>query len=195
MRHGQTEWNRVERFRGRYDVPLNTTGLEQANRTAGRIAAWYHPAAVYSSPLVRAMDTAETIAIKCRLSALPSRGLIDIDYGMWQGLTPQEARQKWPELVANWYDHPQKVEIPGGESLALVRVRATAALDEICQLHTGQEIVLVSHTVVNRLIISAILGLGNERFWHLGQEPCAINVIEKNEKGGILVSMNDTSHL
>ena len=69
------------------------------------------------------------------------------------------------------------------------------ALKEICRLHHDQEIVLVSHTVVNRLILLGVLGLGNERFWQLRQETCAINIIEQSEEGFILVSMNETCHL
>jgi phosphoserine phosphatase len=195
VRHGQTDWNRVEHFRGRFNVPLNETGRKQSEQVAKRISSKWKPAAIFTSPLSRAMETAETIAKKFHLSALTAYGLVDIDYGQWQGLTPEEARDQWPELVMNWYEHPEAVEIPDGETLLQVRNRAMSALREISWLHPDQEIVLVSHTVVNRLILLEILGLGIECFWHLRQEPCAINVIEKSEKDFTLVSMNDTCHL
>jgi broad specificity phosphatase PhoE len=195
VRHGQTEWNRIERFRGQYDIPLNQTGLIQATKTAIWISACWKPEAVYASPLSRAMTTAGTIAAACNLRVQSCDGLIDINYGEWQGLTPEETRTKWPELVARWYEHPESVQVPGGESLALVRNRVMATVKDICRLHLDKEVVLVSHTVVNRLILLAILGLGNERFWHLRQEPCAINIIEVNEGDFLLVSMNNTFHL
>lgn len=195
VRHGQTEWNRVERFRGRYDVPLNATGQMQAERTAQRIAARWKPAAIYTSPLSRAMQTAETIAAKIFLSALPMDGLIDIDYGQWQGLTPEEVQKQWPDSFTNWYERPELAEIPGGETLSQVRSRAMSALGELCRRHPHHEIVLVSHTVVNRLILIGILGLGIDRFWHLRQEPCAINLIEHSQKGYTLAGMNDICHL
>jgi phosphoserine phosphatase len=91
VRHGQTEWNRVERFRGRADVPLNETGLRQAVLTAERIACSWHPVAVYSSPLSRAQQTAQATARQFDLSVEVNEGLADIDYGKWQGLTPEEA--------------------------------------------------------------------------------------------------------
>lgn len=194
VRHGQTEWNRVERFRGQFDVPLNATGLRQASQTAERIARQWHPEAVYTSPLGRAAQTAAAIAAACGLQAAPCPGLIDIHYGLWQGLTPDETREQWPDDLANWYEHPEKAEIPGGESLGQVRERALAALADHCQQHRGQQMVLVSHTVVNRLILLGVLGLGNERFWFLRQEPCAINVIERSAQGDTLVSMNDFGH-
>ena len=92
VRHGQTEWNRVERFRGRIDIPLNQTGIDQAKKTAKRISTRWNPSAVYTSPLSRAKETAEIIAQSCKLAAQVNNGLIDINYGEWQGLTPEEAR-------------------------------------------------------------------------------------------------------
>ena len=195
VRHGQTEWNRVERFRGRYDIPLNNTGLEQAAKTASAILARWKTSAIYASPLSRAMQTAQAIAEACHLVVQPEEDLLDIDYGSWQGLSPEEARQQWAEEVDNWYHHPQKAVIPGGESLHQVSERAFAAMLEKCRLHPDQQIVLVSHTVVNRLILLRVLGMGRERFWHLRQEPCAINEIEMREGDFILVRMNDTCHL
>ncbi|NPV77705.1 MAG: histidine phosphatase family protein [Anaerolineae bacterium] len=195
VRHGQTEWNRIERFRGRYDVPLNNVGLKQANKSAKFIGMRWKPAAIYTSPLSRAVQTAESIAKVCNLLVRPTSGIIDIDYGDWQGLTPDEVKKKWPELLSDWYERPETVQIPGGETLSKVRNRAMAVLREICLLHSDQEIVLVSHTVVNRLILLTTLGLGDDRFWHLGQEPCAINVIEKRGEEYIVQAMNCTSHL
>ena len=195
VRHGQTEWNRVERFRGRYEVPLNETGLAQAEKAAARISARWKPVVIYASPLGRAMETASAIAHACKLIVQPCDGLVDIDYGEWQGLTPAEARLRWPKLVADWYEHPEMVQIPGGESLAQVRQRIITMLKDVCRLHANKEIVLVGHTVVNRLILLEILGLGSERFWHLHQDPGAINVIEERDKDFSLVSMNDTCHL
>lgn len=195
VRHGQTDWNRVERFRGRYDVPLNQTGLQQASGTAKWIKAHWKPAAVYSSPMSRAVQTAEQIASTCSLSVIPVNGLIDIDYGEWQGLTPDEAREKWPDLISNWYEHPETVQIPGGEALIQVRNRAMHSLSEICRLHDDQEVVLVSHTVVNRLILLGVLGLENHQFWNIRQEPCAINVIETQAEKFIIHSINCTAHL
>jgi len=195
VRHGQTEWNRIERFRGRYDLSLNDTGIEQAEKTAAHIQKMWKPVALYSSPLKRAVQTAEKIAKFCGVPIQTSDGLMDIDYGQWQGLTPEEVKQQWPELLTRWYEYPETVQIPGGESLKQVRKRSMSALSKFCRMHRNDEIVLVSHTVVNRLLILGILDLGNDHFWNLSQEPCAINLIEKSERGFKLVYMNDTCHL
>ncbi len=195
VRHGQTEWNRVERFRGRADVPLNETGLAQAEATGRRIAAEWQPAAVYSSPLSRAVKTAEVIARHFNLPVQIRAGLTDIDYGQWQGLTPDEVKNRWPEIHHAWYNAPHTTRIPGGETLGELRARGMADVNELAARHAGQTIVLVGHTVINRVILLGILGLGNDRFWRLKQDTCAINVFEVEDGDFTLVSLNDTCHL
>lgn len=195
VRHGQTEWNRVERFRGRVDVPLNEAGLAQAEAAGRRIAAEWRPAAVYSSPLSRATQTAEAIARPLNLPVEMAPGLVDIDYGQWQGRTPDEAREQWPQIVDRWYNRPPSVRIPGGETLAEVQARAMAAVRELSARHPGQTIVLVSHTVVNRAILLGVMGAGLDRFWELRQDNGAINVLEVEGERCTLVAMNDTCHL
>ncbi|NMC12434.1 MAG: histidine phosphatase family protein [Chloroflexi bacterium] len=195
VRHGQTEWNRNERFRGRADIPLNQTGLEQAEATGAWIAAHWRPEAIYASPLSRAMQTAEATARHFDITVQPVSGLADIDYGEWQGLTPEEARQRWQEQVDNWYNAPEKAVIPGGESLQELRKRLMDTLMTLCQKHPQGTIMLVGHTVVNRVILLGVLGLGNERFWRIKQDTCAINIIEWDGTDFTLVCMNDTCHL
>ncbi|MGD0753245.1 MAG: histidine phosphatase family protein [Anaerolineales bacterium] len=195
IRHGQTEWNRLERFRGRADIPLNDTGTRQAEATGRRVVELWRPVALYSSPLSRAASTAKAIG---RYTGLPVEiypGLIDIDYGDWQGLTPDEARTRWPEIVDLWFKKPQLAHIPGGETLENLRIRAMSGVTELATRHTGQTIVLVGHTALNRIILLGVLGLGNERFWRIQQEPCAINRFEFEGGDFTLVSLNDTCHL
>jgi broad specificity phosphatase PhoE len=195
VRHGETEWNRVERFRGRADVPLNETGISQAEATARRIGRGWQATAVYSSPLSRAMRTAEAIATRFSLRVQIHAGLIDIDYGKWQGISPDDVREQWPELLSAWYQTPHTVRIPGGESLEELRARCAEVVREIVARHTDSTVVLVAHTVINRVILLVVLGLGSERFWHLRQDTCAINEIEADGDELTLVSMNDTCHL
>jgi len=195
VRHGQTEWNRLERFRGRADVPLNAAGLSQAQAVGRRIAAKWQPAAIYAGPLSRTMQTAEAIGSWCGLPVHVELRLVDIDYGEWQGATPEDVRTRWPEAIAAWYDTPHLAQIPGGETLDDVRARALSAVHDLGAQHMEQTIVLVSHTVVNRIILLGILGLGHDRFWRLRQDTCAINVFERVNDGFTLVTMNDTCHL
>jgi len=195
VRHGQTAWNREERFRGRADLPLDETGLAQARATGHYVAARWAVSAVYTSPLQRAATTAEAIARHFPVTVQPHAGLIDIDYGEWQGLTSDEVRARWPETLEAWQNQPHRAHIPGGETLGEVRERAMAAVAELTHRHGGETIVLVAHTVVNRLILLAVLGLGNERFWRLRQDTCAVNAFETDGTDYTLVTLNDTCHL
>ena len=195
IRHGETDWNREEHFRGRADVPLNETGRLQAEATGRRIAAEWRPSAVYASPLSRSLRTAEAIARHFDLTVQAHAGLMDIDYGQWQGLTPSEVRKRWPEMADAWYHAPQRAQIPGGETLEEVRARALEAVHEMAARHAGQTLVLVSHTVVNRVILLAVLGLDIGRFWRLRQGTCAVNVFEAEGNHYTLTSLNETYHL
>jgi len=195
VRHGQTQWNQVERFRGQIDVPLNETGLAQAEAAARRIAAQWTPVAIYASALSRATVTAQKIAQPFGLPVNSNPGLLDIHFGEWQGLSVEEAQARWPDQVWNWIHAPQQVMVPGGESFAAAQARALNAIQELMIKHSGDTIALVSHTVINRLILLGILGLGMERFWTLRQDNCAINVLEADPNRFVLVTMNDTCHL
>ena len=194
IRHGQTEWNRVERFRGRVDLALDDTGIRQAEAAAERLSHW-EIAAIYSSPLRRALMTAQSLASQLRLAVQPLEGLIDIDFGHWQGLSPQEAAAQDSDLYKKWLEHPQEVRFPHGESLQDVQHRITAAIESLVQNHSEQTVVLVSHNVVCRVLLCVVLGLDNSHFWQLGQDVAAINVFEVGDGKPVLSLLNDTCHL
>jgi phosphoserine phosphatase len=209
VRHGQTEWNRVERFRGRADVPLNETGLRQAQAAARRIAGTWTMQAVYYSNLARARVTAQTIATACSAPASADPGLLDIDYGEWTGLSPDEVAGRGGDLLKRWYEQPQSLQIPGGESLDEVRRRAVACMDRLAAQHAGngppelggqggrgtQTIALVSHLVVCRLLVLAALGLDSSSFWRIQQETATMNVFEWENGVYKIVAINDACHL
>jgi broad specificity phosphatase PhoE len=196
VRHGQTVWNREERFRGQADVELDEFGLKQAQATGRYLAGRWPVVAVYASPLRRAMQTAEAIAHAQGLAARPLEGLLDVDFGEWQGRLAGEVAQRYPDLYRAWLETPHLVRFPGGEGLDDVRSRAVAALDGVVARHAGQAVALVSHTVFNRVLLCAVLGLGNEHFWRLGQDTCAVNVFDAEQDGAFtVVLLNDTCHL
>lgn len=195
IRHGQTALNAENRIRGQTDVPLDTTGRWQARVTGNYVADRWPLSAVYASPLRRTCQTAEAIAAAQGLAAQPLDGLLDVSFGEWQGLTITEVQERWPELAQAWFEAPHTVEFPGGESLAVVDERSTAALDAMAARHEEETIALVSHAVVNRVLLCAVLGIGIEHFWWLGQGTCAINLIEWDGGRYRLIMMNDTSHL
>jgi broad specificity phosphatase PhoE len=194
VRHGETEWNRVERFRGRIDIELNETGRRQARALAHRLSGW-QIAAIYSSPLKRALQTAQPIAEACGLEVAILEGMTDVDYGVSAGLSPEEARAQDPEVHETWVHTPLLTRFPGGESLQQVQDRAWSALEEVSSAHKGETILLVSHTVVNRVLICSALGLVGDAFWRIGQDNAAINILQGASGRYQVLLLNDTSHL
>jgi probable phosphoglycerate mutase len=198
VRHGQTQWNvgsgAGERFRGRVDLPLDDTGLAQAHALAERLAE-LPIAAVYSSPLKRAVETARPTAQQLDLLIQLLPGIIDIDYGDWQGLSPGEVARVYPDLYQLWLEKPHRVRFPNGESLRRVRLRGMATLKEVAVRHEGWTVLLVAHQVVNKVLVCAMLGLDNSHFWRIRQDNGCINVFEHHHGIFTAVLVNDTCHL
>ncbi len=194
IRHGRTAWNRVERLRGRTDLELDEVGIKQAEATAERVVEW-PIAAVYCSPLKRTVTTASIISQRLKLEAKPLPGIIDINFGEWQGLSPEEAAAKDGSLFTLWQKSPHLVKFPSGENLDEVRQRAGAAVDEMVKRHYGKTIALVSHRVVCLILILHLLGLDNSRFWQVGQDVCAVNLFEVKDGIAYARLLNDTCHL
>ncbi len=121
-------------------------------------------------------------------------GLIDLDFGQWQGLSPQEVRSKYKELYTEWTDSPDRVTIPGGESLNDVSKRALGVVDEVIARYEGT-VILVSHRVVNKVLICALLGLDNSHFWNIRQDTCGITTFTYENGQFILTEHNNTSYL
>lgn len=193
VRHGETEWNVAEIFRGRIDIELNETGIKQAGLLAEYLSK-IEIDAIYSSPLKRAFKTAEIIAGYHKLDVDIAPGLIDFNFGKWQGLTHQEVKEKYKELYSAWTNHPDRVKMPAGESLDDVRKRAMAVVNDLITRYQGT-VVLVSHRVVNKVLICALLGLDNSYFWNIKQDTCGISTFIYENEQFILIKHNDTSYL
>jgi broad specificity phosphatase PhoE len=195
VRHGHVAGISPERFRGRADLMLTAEGFRQAAAAARRISATWTPVAIYASPLSRCQATAEAIGKPRSLAPNSLDGLIDIDYGQWQGLTPDEVRARWPGQLETWYRAPDWAEIPGGETLQDVLVRTVSALREVIGRHPSDTVVLVGHDSVNRVMLLHALGLPLSRYWRLGQQPGAISEIDFLGDGFAILSINETHHL
>lgn len=195
VRHGQTAWNKEERFRGRADLPLDETGLRQADAAARRIAARYQPAAILASPLQRTIQTASPIADACGLTAQADDRLLDLDYGAFSGLRPSEAEALYPQLYRTWIEAPHLVRFPQGESLDDVRARLEELTDQMLQRYPDRQIILVSHLVVCRVLLCSLLGLPNSYLWRFQVDPASLSVVVVEGERVRLVTANDTCHL
>ena len=195
VRHGHVDWLTPERFRGRAELPLSDLGRRQAQAAASYIAATWKTDAVYSSPLGRCRETGATIAAPFRIESKVIEGFADIDYGEWQGLTREEAKQRWPEETALWFRTPHLAAVPGGETLPALLSRATAALRDLLRHHPDGTVVLVGHDSVNRVLLLFALELPLSRYWQVRQDPCGVNELLFHEGSFTIGSINQTQHL
>ena len=144
VRHGQTSWNLEGRYQGQSDVPLNEKGRDQA-----RVRAWQLKdcgfAAVYSSDLQRAMETAAILAAPNNLPVLPDPRLREINQGEWEGQLVHAIQARYDELWQQRSADPASVRSPGGETVGEVARRVYAALDDIAARHTTGSVLVVSH--------------------------------------------------
>ncbi len=157
-RHGETDWNRLGRYQGRTDTPLNARGLEQARELAESLRG--RPvSAVYSSTLARAYDTALEIARLHGLDVTRDRRLDEINQGLWEGLRRDEIVLEHGELHERWMAYPSDLRLPRGETLDEVRVRVRAALDDIVARHPNGTVCIVAHSVSMAVIKHELQGL------------------------------------
>ena len=194
LRHGQTGWNKQERFRGWVDIDLDDTGRRQAEAAASRVSQW-EVTAIYSSPLKRAQTTARALADIAGLEVVPADGITDIHFGVWQGMSIADVEESYPEQFDQWCHHPERLEIPDGETLEDVRKRAVATVEELAAKHEGETIAVVTHRVVCRVLLCHLLGLDNSHFWQIEQDTTAINVFDMEEGETTVHLINDTCHL
>lgn len=194
VRHGQTPWNKDKIFRGTFDIPHNEVGQEEA-RLAGEWLKAETIHAAYCSPLSRARDTAEAIASHHGLKVEDLPGIIDLNYGDWQGLPLKEVKVKYADLYRQWETAPHTVRFPNGETLEEVRRRAWGAVEKVVRRHPGQTVVLAAHRVVNKVLIACFIGLDNSHFWRIGQDTTAINRFQKLGDTWHFLLINDTCHL
>jgi broad specificity phosphatase PhoE len=152
VRHGETDWNVGQVFRGRADIGLNETGLRQAE-LLGEYLGRDRIDFIYSSPLQRAAKTAAAIAVHHNLEVNTVSNLIDIDFGEWQGLSLEEVKDRYGEIYRDWIDTPEQVRIPGGECLEEVRARAMSFVEDAVMRCGEGRIVLVSHRVVCKVLV------------------------------------------
>ncbi len=194
LRHGQTPMSVERRYAGRSDVPLTDTGVRQAAAAAKRLAS-AGLGAIVTSPLQRAVQTAEAVAAVTGVAVLTDDGFRETDFGAWEGLTFAEVRQRWPSEVTTWLADPA-VAPPGGESFAQVSSRVTAALDRVLASRDHERILIVSHVTPIKMLVAAALLAPPSALYRMHLDVAALCEIDWYADGpAVLRSFNDTAHL
>jgi alpha-ribazole phosphatase/probable phosphoglycerate mutase len=167
LRHPETAWNREGRWQGHADLPLNERGWEQMREGFTRLPAepW---AAVYSSDLLRAQETAAWLGMKLGLSPRVTTSLRERNMGEWEGLTPAEALAGWPDLYPRVEDDPFRGRPPGGESFADLLGRVAPVLQRIAGFHPGEAALVVTHGGILKALVCVLLDMDFKRREELG---------------------------
>ena len=194
VRHGETRWNQENRVLGHTEIELNEKGRKQAERLALALKD-ETVAAIYSSPLRRARETADEIARFHGLEVVTDDGLKEVDAGELDGLTFQEMMERYGDFLQEWVKDEPSLKMPGGESIAELQGRAWPAVERIVGDHPDGVVILVSHAFAILSIICKAIGLSLSHFRRLRLSVASISILNFGERGTSLVLFNDTCHL
>lgn len=195
IRHGATQSSAEDRFSGSVDIEISEEGKFQVRRLAERLAD-DSISAVYCSPLIRAVQTAEILASPHQLSLTHEEGLREIHHGHWEGMRRADVEAQFPEEYAAWEEDPFTFAPQGGEAGVNVIARALPVIRKIVVEHRGQNVIVVSHKATLRLLISSLLGFDARGYRdRLDQSPACLNVLDfKDPVRARLMLFNDVSH-
>ena len=194
LRHGQTPMSVQKRYAGRSDAPLTDVGVQQAAAAAKRLAS-SGIAVIVTSPLLRAVQTAQEVAAVTGAAVVNDDGFRETDFGAWEGLTFAEVRERWSAELAAWLADPQ-VAPPGGESFTDVSARVTAALHRVLAARAGQTVLIVSHVTPIKTLVAAALLAPAAALYRMHLDVAALSAIDWYADGpAVLRSFNDTGHL
>ena len=196
VRHGETQWNQTHRFQGRMDIPLNQEGKNQARALA--LTLKDEPfIAIYSSPLIRAIETARLIKkFHPSTPLIKEEGLTEMDLGEFDGMEAAYWSAHYQDFFETWRSTPGCLRMPGGENLQEVQIRAIDTLERITKLYpSGSTLLLCSHNFVNRTILCHALGFPLDRFRDVKQDTATLNILYMQGQRLWAELVNDLSHL
>jgi len=194
IRHTETEWNEQFRYIGRTDLHLSELGRQHA----GMIAKWFADVrldAIYASPMVRALETAATLAADRDMVIEKVQGLREIDFGAWEGLTHGEILERDPDNFNRWLTDPETQPIPEGEPWSSFEARVGQAFADVTAKHAGETIAIVSHGGPIKVIVGQTLGLPAANYWQVYLDKGAISAVIRDERGLRVTLLNDTCYL
>jgi alpha-ribazole phosphatase/probable phosphoglycerate mutase len=198
VRHGETDWNRAFRYQGSSDVELNASGLDQARRAGLRLARVV-PDRVFTSPLLRALRTAETIMEQNDgdTAITLCDDIREISFGVWEGLTITEIKKKDPDTLAAWRDAPFSRAPAEGEKMDDVVLRSRRASGMIKGSAEGGGVTfVVAHGAVLRALLGVMMDIGDiDIMWKMRFDNCSVTVLDLWRGRPSLLLVNDTHHI
>ena len=193
-RHGETVWTADDKFNGWSDIALTKRGKFQA-QGLGSYLKERPLAVIYSSPLIRCVETAQLAGAPHSLSPIIAPELKELDYGVWDSMARPDIITGYSETWAAWIQDPAGEAAPEGESGYDVLTRVVPFIKNLVTRHAGQEFLVVAHKAVNRLFLCDVLGVppcGYRK--RIGQSPCALNCIRWLAGEPCVMLMNSIAH-
>jgi ribonuclease H / adenosylcobalamin/alpha-ribazole phosphatase len=194
LRHGETPLSVERRFSGQDHAALTDRGRAQATAAARRLAELSIDA-VISSPVRRARQTADAVAVAVGLEVQFEPGFAETDFGDWQGFTFAEVQQQWPGQLQHWLGDPD-VAPPGGESQLATEARVLEARERMVSAYAGATVVVVSHVTPIKSLVRAALDAPSHALFRMQMSPGSLSIVDWFVEGhDVLRMFNDTSHL
>ena len=194
VRHGETYWNKERRVQGGgSDTELSGVGLKQARKLASFLKD-KNIDAIISSPLKRAVSTAEAIASQHQLPVEIDAGLKEISFGELEGLSVSSLSTTFSQFLMRWWQGGGSERLPGGESLVELQERSWASIERLLAEHKDGTVVAVSHYFVILAIIFKALDLPLDYLAKFKVDPGGVSILEFEDYGPRLVAFNDTSY-
>lgn len=191
VRHGETAWNVEGRFQGQSDTPINETGRQQAD-ALGRYLKGKNLQAIYTSDLIRALDTSRIIAAYHNVDIKPDPRLRELNFGSWEGMDYYEIQSKHPIVLTEWQENILKTAPPGGESLEQLAKRVQVVYEHIISIDLKDEILIVAHGGVLQVLLCYALNLPFQNYWQFHLDPGSLSEIAIYPEGVILNRLNVT---
>ncbi|WP_328365645.1 bifunctional RNase H/acid phosphatase [Streptomyces sp. NBC_00445] len=198
LRHGETPLTPQKRFSGRggSDPSLSDVGREQAERVAAALARRGTIETILASPLARTRETASIVAARLGLDVTIEDGLIETDFGAWEGLTFAEVQARHPDDLNAWLASPDAEPTGGGESFAATATRIAATRDKLVAAYAGHTVLLVTHVTPIKTLVRLALGAPPESLFRMELSAASLSAVAYYADGNASVRLlNDTSHL
>ncbi len=196
IRHGESVWNGERRIQGNQDPPLSARGRCQAALLASRLQRHGpKPAAIYTSPLRRAAETAAQIAALWGLPLVQDAALCEMRLGKWEGMTVPDIQAAYPGTYERWLADPLSAPAPGGEHLDAFFARVVDCLWRVQRAHFDSPAVVVSHGGVVKAMLCHVLGVEPRALFRIKQDNTAVSQIELTDSARRVLLVNDTCHL
>ncbi len=194
VRHGETEWNAQGRIQGHTDISLSDIGIQQSRLVAQRLAGVSLDVA-YSSDLARSAETARQILEQRNVPLHTTERLREFNKGVFEGLTPEETGQRYPDLYKASQVNDLDFAPPGGESIRQTSARMNAIMTELRARHPDENVLIVGHGGALRAGFVALLELPLEANWRFAMTNCGLSVLDIYPDNAVLRLYNDSSHL